>query len=94
MTYRSHNDDDDEPMFVPINALHTRFLKLSDAVNLNDMEKLQLDELLMSHDIVFGRSEQPTSYAVHKIDTGNHEQFFSPPYRLSVAKARELERKI
>lgn len=32
--------DDDEPMFVPINALHTRMLKSSNGIGLSEKEKL------------------------------------------------------
>lgn len=85
---------DDEPMFIPLNVFQFKVLKTTDGTHLKDNEKRQLDELLMKHEVIFGRSESPTPYAVHKINTEDHEPIFSPPYRLSFAKARELKHEI
>ena len=53
-----------------------------------------MDGKLQKHEAVFGCLSEPTPYAVHKINTGNHEPISSAPYRMSFAKVRELSSEI
>ena len=85
---------EDDPIFIPLNAFDFEILKPSDASNLNTEERKQLNDVLEEHRVLFGSSEMPTPYAVHKINTGDHEPIFSPPYRISFAKAEILKHEI
>ena len=83
--------DDDEPEFVPLNGFDFKILKPTDANILKMDEKQQLDALLDTHNTIFGGCGDATPFAVHKINTGDHEPIFSPPYRISYAKSNELK---
>lgn len=88
------NENEEDPIFIPLNLFLCKFLKSSDCIKLNDDEKIKMDKLLEKYDKVFAASGEPTTYAVHKINTGDHEPIFSPPYCLSFAKTRDLRREI
>lgn len=88
------NTDQDEPMFIPLYMFEYNILKDFDANNLSEAERIKLDELLTLHAKAFEDSGEPTPYAVHKINTGDQQPIFSPPYRLSFAKTRELKTEI
>lgn len=91
---RAKQPEFDGSEFVSFCSLDLQILKPSDGLNLSENEKLQLDGALLKHIGVFNYSGDPTPFAIHQINTGNHEPIATPPYRLSFAKTRELKREI
>ena len=79
---------------MPLYSFDYKIEKSTDGINLSNDEKNELDDLLERHSAAFEKEGEPTPYVVHKIDTANHEPIFSPPYRLSFAKSRELKREL
>lgn len=80
--------------YVDLFSINFRFLKETDGVELVEVEKEQLDMMLNEFSIVSGASSEPTPYAQHFIDTGNHKPIALPPYRMSFPKLRELKDEI
>lgn len=92
LVYKRNHDDDDD--FMRICSMNFKVLKSTDGVSLDAQQKQQLDAVLQANAEVFGNISEPTPHAEHRIDTGNHEPIFSPPYRLSFAKTRELKAEV
>ncbi|CAG9093180.1 unnamed protein product [Plutella xylostella] len=57
-------------------------------------ERKQLNELLIEYKHIFAEHGEPTSYAVHKIDTGDHQPIAIKPYRMSPLRQQQLKGKI
>lgn len=91
---RVRENSDNDSIFIPLYLFEFKLLKDSDGINLKEEEKLQLDTLLLKYQDAFATSGDPTPYATHKINTGDHEPIFSPPYRLSFAKTEQLKKEV
>lgn len=67
-------------------------IRENEGVNLSPEEKSRLNSLLDTYGDVFKLGGEPTPFAVHRINTGNHPPVASKPYPIS-AKKKEFLRK-
>lgn len=78
---RTEQDEYLDSVFLPIFSIDIKVLKDSDGVGLNELQRTQLDKLLMSNDDIFTEPLDATPYAVHRIHTQDHDtllgQFYS-----------------
>lgn len=87
-------NEPEDAIFTPLYTLHFNVLKTTAGMKLSNEQRKQIDSILMKHAQVFSGIGKPSSYTIHKIETGNKESVASPLYRLSYAKARELKGEI
>ncbi|XP_043263107.1 uncharacterized protein LOC122403574 [Colletes gigas] len=69
-------------------------LRPEEAEGLDQNEKRQLEQLLIQHLDLFETSEESTTFAEHRIDTGDNAPIAVPPYRLSPARKAVLRDEI
>ncbi|XP_036322142.1 uncharacterized protein LOC118736151 [Rhagoletis pomonella] len=93
-TYSPHSIQDIFRDSIPPNEITPERSYETDGAELTETQKAQLNETLQAHPSIFGASHEPTPYAQHFIDTGNHEPVALPPYRLSFPKLQELKSEI
>ncbi|XP_041979447.1 uncharacterized protein LOC121733294 [Aricia agestis] len=67
-------------------------LREDEGAHLTPAERQALADVINKHAQVFAAGGGPTPYAVHRIDTGEHQPIAVPPYRLNPSK-KELMRK-
>ena len=75
-------------------SMKFKILKESDAEQLLNEEKQQLNQVFKKHANVFGEIVEPTPYTVHRINIGKSEPISSSLSRMSFAKSRELKAEI
>lgn len=91
---RVNNYSVGDEIFTELHMIDFKILKESDALNIDNEDKIHLDNLLVKYEGVFATSGDPTPFATHKINTGDHQPIFSPPYRMSFAKTEQLKKEI
>lgn len=69
-------------------------LQHNEAQLLTNYEKTQLNNLLVDFSDTFEEKGNPTNYAEHRIDTGNHQPTAVKPYKLSPARQQQLRHKL
>lgn len=84
--------------YIPINPSKLYSIDISlqphDATYLSDSEKEQFNDLLTEFHDIFNEKGDPTPFAVHKIETGNHKPIALKPYRLSPIRQHQLKVKL
>ncbi|CAB3247287.1 unnamed protein product [Arctia plantaginis] len=84
--------------YVPINpcTLYSIdiYLQPHEGTLLTEHEQQVFNDLLTEYSSIFNKNTKPTSFAVHRIDTGNHPPISVKPYRLSLTRQQQLREKI
>ncbi|XP_063374947.1 uncharacterized protein LOC134662604 [Cydia amplana] len=90
--------EDPRITYLPINPIKLYSLDISlephEATYLTNSEKEQVNNLLNEFQDIFNTQGDPTPFAEHKIETGNHKPIALKPYRLSPIRQKQLKDKL
>uniref|UniRef100_V5I885 Retrovirus-related Pol polyprotein from transposon 17.6 n=1 Tax=Anoplophora glabripennis TaxID=217634 RepID=V5I885_ANOGL len=69
-------------------------LRSDEGTMLTDEQRNRLNALLEENQDIFEMGGEPTPYAEHYINTGDHPPISTPPYRMTTAKKEVLKREL
>lgn len=69
-----------------VHVLSFEALRPEEGHALSPGERLRLEGLLEENEDIFGLGGEPTPYAEHTIDTGDHKPIALAPYRMSITE--------
>lgn len=70
----------------PVQCASVNVLREDEGIELSKPERARLENLLCEYSDIFNIVGEPTPFAEHHIDTGDHPPIAVPPYRVTPAK--------
>lgn len=70
----------------PLSCASLNILRDDEGKFLSESERVHLANMLSEYSDIFNIVEEPTPFAEHRIDTGDHPPIAVPPYRVTPAK--------